>query len=334
MIIANFYFIKGASGLFYYGLDYLADKKSVIRMLLVRPGLEVFARSAMPGVRVVVCASVRDVWKIVRSASKAGDLLYTPSSHPLPFISRQWVVVHDVYPFLGMFGWVKKMLFALSMKTSGCMAAYFEENSLNFLQAVGVPAQRILYAPNKMPTAALVMAGRDRLRAGRLTVGLAGTDSTKKNYDELFAAVEAANLQAVLIFTVFGHHTPYIHDVTKRHPAIQLQIVESESVMLSEFLAQIDLLVSVAVLEGFGRPIAAAMLSGVPCYLMKRPVFLEYFPQAFLFDTVEALVQGLASGVDNDLPHPQAYVPPAKVVAGFHAATALLLRSATLEKQG
>lgn len=324
MIVANLYFIKNTNGLFYYGADYLREQVDLTREILVRPSLAEAARTMFPGVPIVTCENARALWQRAKQASKRGDVLYTPTSHPLPLIDRQWVVVHDAYPFLAGKGRLKRMLLRLSLAMSRCRVAYINESeTLGFVRRLGVVPSRLIFAPNKV-------TGSDRSpRPARpsilpLKVGLVGTDSPKKRYDELLQAVTAAGLQTSIELRFYGHRTPYFEGVCQRHPEAQVTLQESDRCSLDDFLASIDTLVSVADLEGFGRPIAAALTAGVPCFLLRKPVFLEFFATARFFDDTGSLVTALAQALCCGFPEQPPYTPPLRLREGYRAASGTL----------
>lgn len=321
MIVGNLYFIKNTNGLFYYGADYLQDQREHVREILVRPALENAARAMFPGVPLVVCGNVRELWRRARVAHGRDDLLYTPTSHPLPLIDRQWIVVHDAYPFLAGPGRIKRLLLRLSLAMSHCRVAYINESeTLSFVRQLGVTSARLLFAPNKVPSGS---AERRPAKAivGPLKVGLVGTDSPKKRYNELLAAVSVSGLQQTIAFHVYGHHTPYFEQVSRHHPGARLELHESDSQSLHDFLNEVDLLVSVADMEGFGRPIAVALMTGIPCYLLKKPVFQEFFSTAHFFDDTSKLVMALADAIVTGLPEEKPYIPPLRIREGYRDAS-------------
>lgn len=317
MIVGNLYFIKNTNGLFYYGVDYLLDQRELVREILVRPAVENAARAMFPGIPVIACGRMRELWRRAWMAHRRGDILYTPTPHPLPLINRQWIVVHDAYPFMDGRGRVKRLLLRLSLAMSRCRVAYINESeTLSFVKQLGVASSRLLFAPNKM------QAGSGLCRPPRaimapLKVGLVGTDSPKKYYDELLVAVSAAGLQQQISFHVYGHRTPYYEQVRSHHADARLVLHESDEQSLHDFLNGIDLLVSVAALEGFGRPIAAALMMGIPCFLLKRPVFQEFFTTACFFDDTGDLVKGLKVAIALGLSEQPPYAPPFRVLEGY-----------------
>ncbi|MBC7431941.1 MAG: glycosyltransferase [Rubritepida sp.] len=324
MIVGNLYFIKNTNGLFYYGADYLRDQTDLIREILVRPALAEAARAMFPGVSIVTCENAHALWHHAKQASHRGDVLYTPTPHPLPLIDRQWVVVHDAYPFLASKGRLKRMLLRLSLAMSRCRVAFINESeTLGFVHALGVMPARLIFAPNKV-------ADSDRPPrpasppALPLKVGLVGTDSSKKRYDELLQAVTAAGLQSSIELCFYGHRTPYFEGVCQRHQEACVTLQESDRCSLDDFLTSIHALVSVADLEGFGRPIAAALTAGVPCLLRRKPVFQEFFSTARFFDDTGSLVAALAEALRSGFPEQPPYSPPTRVREGFRSASATL----------
>jgi glycosyltransferase involved in cell wall biosynthesis len=107
-----------------------------------------------------------------------------------------------------------------------------------------------------------------------------------------------------------------------------MELLESDLYSLEEFFARIDLLTSVATQEGFGRPLAAALLAGVPCLLLDRTVFREFFdPGASFFPDPHAVVQALrAVAIDQNL-SAVTFRPPRKAVDAYTAAIDNLIRA-------
>jgi hypothetical protein len=104
-----------------------------------------------------------------------------------------------------------------------------------------------------------------------------------------------------------------------------LELVESDRCSLTRFLTDVQIIVSVADHEGFGRPIAAALLANVPCLLVQRPVFVEFFQggaqfRADIAGVVDCMLELAAAPA---IP-PFSYSPPVTVVDGYRTAVAYL----------
>lgn len=327
MIVGNLFFLKNTNGLFYYGIDYLRDQQEYVREILVPDSLEAAAQRLFPRIQITKCNNLISLWQRARAARDYGDLLYTPTSHPLPFIDQQWIVVHDAYPFLTRKGRLKLLLLQLSLAFSRCSVAYINESeTLGFVGRLGIDEARLIFAPNKVES----RCHNHRLArqvAGLMKVGLVGTDSPKKRYEDLLSASAAVGLTPSIDFRIYGHKTKYLEQVHAQYPEAHISLHESDQVSLDEFMAGIDVLVSVAECEGFGRPIAAAMMGGIPCYLLRKPVFLEFFDGANFFDDVADLVKGLHKAMAEGFLVQKPYRVPARVIKGYRDAS-LQLRAA------
>lgn len=325
MIVANFYHLKNTNGLFYYGVDYLHENIAAVRKILVRPALQAAAARAFPGAEVQAC-SLGQYCREILAARRRADFIYTPTSHPLPFLSRQMVVVHDVYPFLGRVGKIKALLLRMSLATSHCKIGYINHSDArSFALRIGARQGRTLFAPNKFPQRPAGGVHREA-QGGAFTVGLFGTDSGKKNYAGLFQSYLAHPQRPPLRFAAYGHRTPYFEALLKAYPQVEVELVESDACSMAGFLARVDLVVSVADHEGFGRPIATALLSGVPCLLAQRPVFAEFFAGGaqLVPDIPEVVDAMIAHARGAGTPAQAAYAPPPAAVDGYRSAVSYL----------
>ena len=325
MIVANLFFIKRTNGIFYYSIDYLKESKKIISKVLIRPQLIKQLDLLLPGVTIVECTFFRFISEILIATIK-GEFIFTPSSHPLPFINKQLVVVHDYFPFLGAVGWVKKILFKLSLTTSKCMVGFINKTDVkNYLKSIGIAEDRLIFTPNKFPSVELRDCSVNNLSINPLYVGLIGTDSIKKNYEELFASHLKADLKTEIKYFIYGHKTQYYDQLIHQFPSLKIELIESESFDLNDFFSMIGPIVSVAANEGFGRPIASALLAGRPCYLLDQPVFREFYDSAAIFcRSIPALFENLISIEIKDLKLSRPYDPPQSVLVAFNGANKFL----------
>lgn len=326
MITGNLFHIKATNGLFFYGLDYLRDNLDLVRLVLVRSELEHRVKEALPSVEVVVCSKGRYLLEVMR-ARFSRDLLYTPTSHPLPLINRQWIVVHDAYPFeVGPRSNLKRFLFKWSLAFSRCTVGYINRSEvMPFIASLGVASKRMVFAPNRFPepTKRVTLF---RSSSQVTTVGLLGTDSAKKNYDRLFTAVRGAALSLRLAFRVYGHDTRYFRDIRGKFSDIKIALVRSDEASIDEFMSGVDVLASASEQEGFGRPIASALLAGLSVELLDRPVFREFFTGGARFHSdLDALVRSLPRALDFNVLNTQ-YIPPAEVIDAYVSANAEIRR--------
>ncbi|MCV2369876.1 glycosyltransferase family protein [Roseateles oligotrophus] len=326
MITANFFHIKSTNGLFFYGLDYLRENIDLVRVILVRPSLAASVRELLPACRTVACSTSRYVKETVQ-ASWRGDLLFTPTPHPLPGINRQWIVLHDAYPFeMGSRSGLKRNLLRLSLAMSYCRVGYINRSDAQpFVAGLGVSPQRMVFAPNRFPAPANRTA-RPALASALPVVGLLGTDSPKKNYERLFVAVRRAELQRQLSFRIYGHDTAYLRAVCGAFPDVSVELARSDNESLDAFMSQVEVIASVAEQEGFGRPIASALLAGMPVHLLDRPVFREFFSGGAQFHPdVDALARALPRSTAAEEP-PSLYLAPADVIQAYADAVAEMRR--------
>lgn len=315
MVIVNLFNLKNTNGMYYYALDYVKDSRDTVAKILVRPNLAGDVRREFPELAVIECG-LGGFIKNVLSAWIKGAFFYTPTPHPLPLISRQLIVVHDPYPFFGISGGFKRFLLRASLSSSHCLVGYINRSEAKeFVADIGVDEGRQVFAPNYFPvTAGGSREARDTFLP-RLKIGLVGTDSPKKNYETLFEEIVAAGHAELFEFHIYGHRTSYLSGLTSRFGAIHHELVESNHCDLAVFLGGVDVVVSVALNEGFGRPIAAALGAGVPCLLLDGRVFREFFDGAAEFEeTIGRIVTRLVTLRAGNGGHQVSFAVPADVV--------------------
>jgi hypothetical protein len=296
-MLINLAFIKAANGLFYYALDYVAALEAATSVVLVRtPLLAAAVRQRFPSLPLRVVQPFGAARAVV-AAARSGEVVFTPSSHPIPFGGRQLVVMHDSFPFDGLKGRIKAALFFLAMRTSQAIAGYINvSDARSFLERGGLPAERMISAPNRiaLPPPA-VPNGKLRL-PDHPVIGLFGTDCPKKNYERLFASIVPQAGARRLRFRLYGQPNAYAARIIATYSHIDIEVTDSAITGLDLFLSSIDLVASAATREGFGRPTALALARGVPCWLVDAPVYREFFSEAAtLHPDVEALGAALAT---------------------------------------
>lgn len=302
-IVINLWFIKHSNGLFHYGLDYAEALGEAVDAIWVRDdALAVAVRRRLPQVCVRLL-SPRTLGTGLIGVAMRRALLFTPSSHPVAFVRRQVVVVHDSFPFTGRVGRVKLALFRTALAVSGATAGYINHADAEaFLARCGVPAARRRFLPNRIGIAA-PRAGPRAAESRDIVIGLFGSDSPKKNYDALFAAAMAVPPARPFLWRIFGHANDYTDRLRRDHPALAIEVIESDRMTMEAFVADLDVAVSVAEGEGFARPVALSLMCGVPTLLLDTPVFREFYAgSAELFGTVPALVDAIPARIDDPAP--------------------------------
>lgn len=332
-MLCNLWHIKQTNGLYYYALDYLRAIEPRVP-LLVRSALLEATRSALPDHEVRAVGAGGLIAQLLGAALR-GRWVFTPTAHPFPLLKRQLIVIHDDYPFLGPHGKLKRQVFRTLLAMSGCHVGHINHSTA--LRAIPndlVPSARRWYVPNQGPLdqdidalrqRRLAMLSADGNKDGRLRIALFGTDSRKKRYEMLFDAVRRAGLADRLSFAAYGHPTPYLDELTASFPELSIALIHSSTTPMETFLADADGVVSVAEHEGFGRPIALALAVGLPCFLLRSPVFEEFFGSSVsLHASVDALVSALsdeaASAGLDETSHATTFVELPRIRVAFYEA--------------
>lgn len=295
-IVVNLWFIKHSNGLFHYGLDYADALSARVAEIWVRDkALAELAARRLPLVPVRILTMASMIREAVASAW-TGRAIFTASSHPIPFIPRQTIVVHDSFPFQGRAGRLKRLLLRIGIASSRAHGGYINHaDARHFLEACGVDARRLHYLPNRVDNETSVR-GDAAIVDVRVVVGLFGTDSPKKNYDALFAAAGATEPLVAVEWRIYGHENEYTHRLRRDYPGCLVKVVGSDQCAMDRFIDAIDVAISVAEGEGFARPIARSLMRGIPTMLLDTPVFREFYAgSAQLFPNIPALVKTLAA---------------------------------------
>ncbi len=321
-MILNLYFIKNTNGLFYYSLDYYESLKSDIEYVIVNDAI-FYAASKYFGQGLIKKMTLLQFLGFCIHAFKENIFIFTPSSHPIPFVRNQLVVVHDPYPFYGgIIQNIKRFLLKISLITSRCNVGHINtSNSLPFIEKLNVPNCKRVFMPNKFPDPPQTRLIGSRKIDDNIRIGLVGTDSAKKRYELLFKEILLKDLENSIDIKLYGHHNSYVSNLCSKFDSINVEVINSDSISLQAFLTEIDILVSVAIDEGFSRPIAAALQSGIPCHLLESPVFSEFYSgYAYLYHDIQALIEGIIIYYSSEFSISEAYNAPQNIVLAIEAA--------------
>ena len=223
-----------------------------------------------------------------------------PTCHPLPFVRRQKIVVHDPYPFTSeILGIVRLPILFFSLLTSSTSIRYINKSSAFLFSAFLARftlSEGLEYSPNRFPP--LVRYVPPALGRGMFSIGLVGSASSKKNYTLLLHSFNALRLSNIS-FTVYGFETPYLASV-KSHSSYHIEICNSASHDFADFFSSVNVIVNISLNEGFCRPVAAALNSGMPVYLLDCPVVREFYTAspAHIFDNVDEIVRNIVLRYD------------------------------------
>lgn len=319
-LVINLWHLKSTNGMFYYACDYLREIQAPA-LILLNSRLQGFEASVFGGVplrRLGLFGYLRFALSLLRS----GGSVFTPTPHPLPFVSRQLVVVHDPYPFEGTLGFFKMGLLRLSLMTSGCRVGYINNSGARrFVDRCVASENRKVFLPNHFPPPSRITP---RQATARMVVGLIGTDSAKKDYAALFDVVCSRDLGDRFEFLIFGHDSPYFRSVRAKFSELRIRLMPSDTNSIDAFLVEVDCVTSVARNEGFGRPIAHALAGGIPCFLLDDEVFREFYGAAAVFShSIEALVENLLRARTYEDPKRQ-WQPSVEISAAIERGIALI----------
>ena len=219
-----------------------------------------------------------------------------PTCHPLPFLRNQKIVVHDPYPFVsGSLSSVRRILLFACLLTSRTFVRYINKSdSLLFAERIvkSTLSSGIDYAPNlfPMPVAFTPLP----IAPHGLIIGLVGSASSKKNYSFLIERMKLLGFSQVTLL-VYGFPTHYLSSVI-RSSCFPVNICNSDLCSFDSFFSAVNIVVNISTSEGFCRPVAAAVVSGLPVFLIDSPVTNEFYScsQARIFSSVDELLIAIA----------------------------------------
>lgn len=293
-MIVNLANLNASNGMFWYAIDKIKTLGNAPVTVLVNAQLAPMVRKELPNATVAEmkrgAAARRIVVAKLLRRSREKVVTFTP--HPLPFVPDQTTAFYDDYPFAGQVGALKRALFMLAARTSRCRVGIINRSlAMPFLTGCGIPAERVFF-DSAFPAVDLQQTRTRRAEPSTpLQIGLVGTDSRKKNYAEIFAVTIALERERDVRFLLYGAENDYIRELRADFPAVDLTVVSSDDVGPIAFFEAVDYLVSAAHAEGYGRPMGLAAALGVPLFLLRSPVFLEFFGEhATFFDDTVALM--------------------------------------------
>lgn len=306
-MIVNLFNLKETNGMFFYALDYMKYLGDEVELIVLNKKSHKKFLKHVGHKDVYICGIAGYLCLLVKLLF-IRRYLFCPTPHPVPFIRRQLVVVHDAYPFsCSKLGAIKKALFNFGAFISSCDIGYINKTeSYSFVVNNSYSNNILIYAPNLIPDFDTEKRFKLSyfLEEGPIHIGLFGSDSAKKNYDSLFDSIVKNYAQTQSLdkfkFLIYGHENPYSLFLIKQYPLLNIKIVSSDDVPLFQFMSDINAAVSVALSEGFGRPIAAAFGLGIPCYFLNTPVNNEFFHGANIYDHIDDLSCSLANIIQLD----------------------------------
>lgn len=286
MIIVNLFFLKSMNGMFYYGMDYIGDQSVT---LLVKKGLGI-EKKKYPNVVIIELSSIIELL-IFLNKSKY-DVLFTPTPHPIPFFKRQFITLHDFYPFYGLVGAIKYLLFVIGNVTSKSELLLINKSAEKSLWLY-LMRSRITFAPNFIEACIEC----NEYTNTKYKYGLIGTDSEKKNYELLLSSLPENIVEHV---SLYGNNSLYAKRLVSQYGHLGLTFVDSNNVPLHSFIEMCSSIVSVSKGEGFARPIALSIMKGKPVLLINDPVFREFYDGcANFYDELDDLILDMVQKVDT-----------------------------------
>lgn len=275
--------------MFYYGLETLSSMnlKSVIIVMHSRfRNHKIETLTQYPVIYVGLFGFIFIYLKMLFSRL----YVYTPTSHCLPFITRQVITVHDSYPFYSCYyKWKFHLLKHLSFFSWPFICYVNNSNAKPFSDLLF--NKGTLYLPNRISSINYPIIKTP----SKFTIALFGTDSYKKNYEQFFKNI-LQHKDINFSFSIYGTKNSYIENIISSFPSLDINLINSNHVSLSDFISNISCAASVAIGEGFCRPIAQCICMGKKTFLLNDDVFHEFYYQSATFSNS---ISGLIKKIDD-----------------------------------
>lgn len=299
MVVVNLFGLKQTNGMYFYALDYINEIRGVEKVLVNKRFFYRLKESDRHNFK--CCSFVGFLFELI-SCVINGKFIYTPTSHPLPFYSKQLVVIHDIYPFQhGKLSKIKRMLFDFAAFTSRCGIGYINKSEvLPYITGNKCLMGRLFFLPNLMPNVNDLKFTPKKKNRCEIVIGLIGSDSDKKKYHSLCAKIVESDFYESVKIVIYGHDNDYTDYIIGEFKNIDIQVMKSDANCLSKFFSSIDVIVSVAEGEGFGRPLASAVALGLPCYLISNKINNEFFSDVCICESIEDLILCIQSDVNKE----------------------------------
>ena len=158
-------------------------------------------------------------------------VLFTPTPHPIPFLKKQFITLHDFYPFLGLVGFAKYLFFIFGRFTSKSkilvINKYVEKSVWLYLAR-----NHIIFAPNLID----VSIKPTKLSCANYSIGLIGTDSKKKIINLFYRVYQKASIKHVALY---GNNSLYAEQLVSCYGSLGLKYVDSKMYLLTRLLSSV-----------------------------------------------------------------------------------------------
>ena len=304
MILINLFFMNSITGMSYYALDYLESlRKENFSFTLITSNKIVsnFFKEKFPDSEIFYA---NNFFKFTIFLIKFRFLykkffIYTPTSHPIPLIKNQIVILHDVYVFKdGLKGKIKEFLFKISLHFSSSKVGFINRSiSGKFLEKINCES---IYLPNLYKNIRKVSEIINLKKINKLKIALTGTSCLKKNHQNILQ--NQITLNKKLFFYLYGDHTKYSEYLIKKFSNLNLGFIDSNYINIRDFLKGIDILIVQNKYEGFCRPILIALTMGKLVIAPKAEVYNEFYKDCLIYyENNNDLINILARFLNNEI---------------------------------
>ena len=285
MILINLFFMNSITGMSYYALDYLESlKKQNFSFTLITSNKIVsnFFKEKFPDSQILCTNNILKftIFLIKFRFLYKKFFIYTPTSHPIPFIKNQIVILHDIYVFReGLKGKIKEILFKISLYSSSSKVGFINRSiSGKFLERIKCES---VFLPNLYKNIRKISEIKTPNKKNKLRIALTGTSCLKKNHQNILQTEIALNKK--LFFYLYGDNTKYSEYLIQKFSFLNLSFVNSNFLNIWDYFDEIDILIVQNKYEGFCRPILIALILGKLVVAPKAEVYNEFYKDCLIY---------------------------------------------------
>lgn len=283
--------MNSITGMTYYSLEYLRIlKKNNYKLIFFTSNEEVrkfyseyFPDSEIINSKLIIIFLIKLIKKII---FRENFFIYTPTSHPIPFIRKQITTLHDTYVFEnGLQGFLKDVLFKIAIYSSNSTVGFVNKTfSGRYLLKNGFKGIYLPNLYNNLNSQWISNLNKEKsvyIQNNHIKIALTGTSCLKKNHQNILSSSISNNQK--FVFYIYGCKTKYLNYLLDNYPLVNIKFVNSNEIKIEEFIKTIDILLIQNIYEGFCRPVVHALANKKIVLAPEAEIYREFYNDCLLY---------------------------------------------------